>query len=159
MNTTDRKTLTLRDRTQVEDLADDIPSVRRDYRRIRLGLETLPEHARRDWELRLNRQLRTRGTEVAALGYLTALVVYGLYVGLVPAATQGTLDALSVGVTLMVGGAAVGKLIGLIMANLALRRSAILLEALLRASGAYGAAAEPGRAPEPSPEDGWARVA
>jgi len=68
--------------------------------------------------------MRSTGSEVAAVGYGLAMMVYGLGLWLsgVPAGTN--FDALSVGVALGVGGAAVGKVIGLVLANRALRRSA-----------------------------------
>ncbi|MEZ4417036.1 MAG: hypothetical protein R3E10_14890 [Gemmatimonadota bacterium] len=158
MTTEDRSTLLLTDVGEVQNLASDVPALRRDYRRIRVDLADLPDPARHAWELRLNRHLRGRGTELAAIGYVVALVLYGAYLWVARGALPDSLDALSVGVALMVGGAAVGKVIGLTLANRALRRSAILLEALLRASSSSERASRDGT-PGPRPGDRLARVA
>ena len=115
---------------QLRVLLEDVPAARRDFRSVRVCLPGLPFAEAKAWEARLSRSMRSKGSEAAALGYGVAMVLYGLvlWLGGVPSGTN--FDALSVGVALGVGGAAVGKVIGLVLANRALRRSATELARL-----------------------------
>jgi hypothetical protein len=121
------------DADALTELAHDVPAARRRVRRIRLGVGTLPSDEASQWEAHLNRQLRSRGSEFGALGYVVALIVYAAYVVFGGSGALPGLDGLTVGVAVVVGGAALGKLAGLLLVNRRLRRSVLALEAMLRA--------------------------
>lgn len=121
---------------QLRVLLGDVPAARRDFRSVRVDLRGLSSKDTREWEERLTASMRSRGSETAAIGYGAAMVLYGLFIWLSGAPAGANFDALSVGVALGVGGAAVGKVIGLMLANRALRRGATELARASRAAEA-----------------------
>ena len=142
-----RSVLYLDHPAQLRVLLGDVPAARRDFRSVRVELGGLSEADRRNWEERLTGSMRSTGSDTAAFGYGAAMVLYGVFIWLSGGLAEASFDALSVGVALGVGGAAVGKVIGLMLANRALRRGATELESVLLSATAADAESPSWREP------------
>ena len=105
-------------------VAADPPAMRRSYGEVGLMLPHLSDAESAMWERALNRPLKGSGSTLAGVGLLVSATGYLAYLALSGSSLALSWTQLITGVAVMLGGSAVGKVLGLFYWNLVLTRTA-----------------------------------